>query len=150
MSEADSGFMEAETPEDLRELAKVAAVLKNEITETEDFLKRKKDRFNEISDRILKTLELLELDNIRAHGFLFFKEVKSSVVTPKTVEDKQKLFDYLKEKGIFMEFASVNSQSLNALYKSLAEEALKEGVLDFRMPGVPEPTSYTTLKLRKG
>jgi hypothetical protein len=83
------------------------------------------------------------------HGYLFFKEEKSSVVTPKTIEEKQALFDYLQEKGLFLEMASVNSQTLNALYKYLAAQAAEEGILEFKLPGVPEPTTYTNLKLRR-
>jgi len=39
--------------------------------------------------------------------------------------------------------------TLNSLYRSLAEDAAKVGILDYRMPGVPEPITYTNLKLRK-
>ena len=140
----------SEPPADLKVITKDAADLKDEIGKLELALKVKKDRFTLISMEILRTLDLMELDNVRAHGYLFSKEVRSSVSTPKTIEDKKELFAFLESKGLFMEIASVNSQTLNALYKSLAEDAAKAGTLDFKLPGVGEPVTYTNLKLRKG
>ena len=138
-----------EAPGALAELAKEAAMLKAEMAEMELQTKIKKSRFEEITDQILKTLDLLEMESFRAQGFLFYKTVESSVKIPKTVEDKKLLFQFLEEKGIFMEIASVNSQTLNSLYKNLAKEAAKNGNFDFRIPGVEEPTTYNNLKLRK-
>lgn len=147
--EWDANDKESPAPNDLTEITKAAVELKEEIGKADAALKSKKERFQELSNQILKTLELMELDSVKAHGYLFFKEEKSSVVTPKTIEEKQALFDYLQEKGLFMEMVSVNSQTLNALYKSMAEQAAEEGILEFKLPGVPEPTVYTNLKLRR-
>jgi hypothetical protein len=135
---------------ELSDAMKAAADLKLEITKKETELKALTDAAKVLHDMILQTLEFMDLDSMRAHGFLFYKENKTSVTTPKTPEEKEQLFQFLRDKGIFLEFASVNSQSLNSLYKSLAEEAAENGVLDFKLPGVGEPTIYTTLKMRKG
>jgi len=89
------------------------------------------------------------MDSVKAHGFLFYKQTSTSVTTPKTSEEKQALFEFLQSKGIFLEIASVNSQTLNSFYKSLAAEAEEQGNYDFKMPGVGEPTTYTSLKLRR-
>lgn len=147
--EVESSLADA-TSEDLKGLTKEVADLKKEIETAEVSLKIKKEKLLTLSNMILRTLDLLELENIRAHGLLFYRETKSSVQTPKTPEDKEKLFEFLRKKGIFLEFASVNSQSLNSLYKSLSEEAAKNGNYDFKLPGVGEATMYTSLKLRKG
>lgn len=128
---------------------KELAYLKLQIEAQEATTKQLKDRFAILSAEVLKTLELAEVDSIKAHGFTFYKETKSSVTTPKTNEEKQQLFEFLQNRGIFLDTVSVNSMTLNALYKSLAEDAAKEGILDYRMPGVGEPTTYTTLKLRR-
>lgn len=136
-------------PPDLAEVTKRAAVLKGEIAELEAITKRKQEELKSVSNDILRALDLMDLDSIKAHGYLFYKEEKSSVTTPKTPEQKQELFEYLKEQGIFLEVVSVNSQTLNALYKSLAEDAAADGILEFKMPGVGEPTTYTNLKLRR-
>jgi len=139
-----------EAPADLQLITKEAAELKAEIAALEAETKVKKDKFGKLTSTILRTLDLMEIDSVRAHGFLFYKQLNTSVTTPKTTEDKEQLFEYLRSKGIFNEFVSVNSQTLNSLYKNLASEAAINGDLDFRLPGVGEPTSYTTLKLKKG
>lgn len=136
--------------ESLALYAKEVALIKNELEDLEVKMELLKDRQKAATEKILAMLELMELDNFRAHGLLFYKENRSSVTTPKTPEEKQKLFDFLHEKGIFLEFASVNSQTLNSLYKSLAEEAAEKGNYDFEIPGVGKPTSFTTLKVKKG
>lgn len=139
-----------EIPEDWQKLTKEAAELRQVIDQDKISLKNKESRLSEIQGQILRALEVTEMDSIKAHGFTFYPETKSSVKTPKTTEAKKALFDFLEQKGIFHEFASVNSQSLNALYKTLANEALENGDLDFQMPGIEPPTEYTRLKMRKG
>ena len=123
--------------------------MKIEIDSREADLKITKEEFEKLSNVILKMLELSELDSVRAHGFLFFKENKTSVPVPKTIEEKKALFAFLEERGLFLEMVSVHSQTLNSLYKSLSDEALKNGILDFKIPGVGEATNFIKLKLRR-
>jgi hypothetical protein len=149
MAEMCESAEPVEAPANLQIITKQAAELKDEITKQEADVKRKKEKFAELANTILRTLDLMSIDSIRAHGFLFFKELKSSVTTPKTLEDKKQFFDFLESKGMFLEMVSINSQTLNSLYKSLADEAAEAGVLDFKLPGIPEPTTYTNLKLRR-
>lgn len=127
-----------------------AAELKRSIAELEEEVKRKKEVFSALSEKIVATLEASEVDSMRAHGFLFYIERRSSVTTPKTLEEKRELFDYLRQQNIFDEMVSVNSQTLNSLYKQLEAEALERGELEFKLPGVAEPTTYTTLKMKRG
>lgn len=135
--------------DDLAALTKEAADLKLELEQAEAVVSKVKERYNAVTNTILKTLELMDMDSVKAHGFLFYKQTSTSVTTPKTAEEKEALFKFLADKGIFLEIASVNSQTLNSLYKSLAAEAADEGNYDFKIPGVGEPTSYTSLKLRR-
>lgn len=59
---------------------------------------------------------------------------------PQTDMDKRMLFDHLRERGIFDKLATVNSNSLNALYRADWEEAKERGEgMTFAMPGVPAP-----------
>lgn len=108
-------------------------------------------RFEIVKDDILRVLALKSLKNARhISGFLFSPSHKHSVTTPKTPEQKAALFEFLKAKGIFLEIASVNSQTLNSLYNDLAEEAAKGGNVDFTLPGVDKPKPYVTLKMTRG
>lgn len=133
----------------LSELTKLASELKEKIDEAEGALKAAKEELTGYTQQILRTLDLMDIDSYKAHGFNFYKEHNTSVTVPKTIEEKQALFDFLQSKGIFLEMVSINSKTLNKLYKDFAEEAAKEGILDFRMPGIGEPTLYTNLKLRR-
>lgn len=74
-----------------------------------------------------------------------------SVQTPKTPEAKQAFFNWLKEEmgeDGYYTYATVNSNSLNSLYRQKVEEYGERGeVLDIE--GLEPPTSYTKLSLRK-
>ena len=139
-----------EAPASLADLTKRAAELKTAIDDHEAQAAALGKEFTAVKEELLRALDLSEVDSIRGHGFLFFKENRSTVQTPKTPEDKEQLFQFLRDKGIFLEIASVNSQTLNSLYKNLSEDAAKEGNLDFRLPGVAAPTNSINLKMRRG
>lgn len=83
--------------------------------------------------------ELGRTDYSSPHGKF---EVKESwrVNMPQSDEDKRALFEHLKERGIFDKYATVNSNSLNALYMADWKEAETRGEgMTFGMPGVPAP-----------
>ncbi len=74
-----------------------------------------------------------------------------SVQTPKTPEQKQAFFNWLKEEmgeDGYLTYASVNSASLNKLYKDKVEEYGERGEI-LEIEGLDQPTSYTKLSLRK-
>lgn len=82
-------------------------------------------------------------------GTIHFIE-KWNFALPKTDEDKKAFFDWLKEKQIFDKYATVHSQAYNSLLNAEWEIAKKEGRgMDFKVPGVPEPTFRRTLGARK-
>jgi hypothetical protein len=138
-----------EAPGDLKELTAKAEDLKEMVEKAKANLKVIADEFESVKNEILRTITLLNLDSIKGSGYLFFQKNHSSVSTPKTMEDKMLLFEYLQQRGIFNEMVGVNSQTLNKLYKDEAEAALKEGKLEFNLPGVAEPVPYVTLEMRK-
>lgn len=73
--------------------------------------------------------------------------VKSSFTTPKTVEDKLKLFDYIKFKygdEALINYLSIHSSSLN----SFANREL-ESDPTLTIPGLTTPTVTTELRFRK-
>lgn len=70
---------------------------------------------------------------------------KWRVTLPKTAEDKLRLFDWLKERGLYETYATVNSNSLNSLYLEEWDIAKKEGRgMEFEIPGVSAPTRFET------
>lgn len=69
---------------------------------------------------------------------------KTSVKTPKTEDEKRAFFEWLRERGIFWSTVSVNSNTLNALYKSEFEAS--EGLT--KIPGIGDPEIYTQVVLK--
>ena len=68
---------------------------------------------------------------------------------PRTQEQKEAFFEYLKSRDLFWAYASVNSQALNAFYKAEFDAAMQDGDLDFSIPGIDEPDIVETIQMRK-
>jgi len=133
----------------LTALAEEIAVQKRAIEKAEAALKAVKTSFESDKKQMLSLLEALKIDSVKMFGFTFYTQIMESVKTPKTLEEKRELFEYLKSLGIYEETVSVNSQTLNSLFKTMSQKAAEEGILDFKMPGVEEPTPVPELRLRK-
>lgn len=70
---------------------------------------------------------------------------------PSNEEDKKAFFNYLKEKGLLWQYATVNSNSLNSLFLTEWEIAKEEGRgMEFKVPGIGEPKLFESLSMRKG
>lgn len=110
-----------------------------------------KDELDEHKRTLLAFMESHEKEKhfVKGHGTIYIKE-RFTVPTPKSLEEKKTFFDYLEKRGIFLEMASVNSQTLNSFYKTEMETAIAEGNSDFKLPGIGEPTMSRTLETRKG
>lgn len=138
-----------DTQDGVKDMTLNAVALKDEIAKLNALLKEKNEELDALNARILRAFEVMGIDSLKSHGFTFYPETKNSVSVPKTREDKEALFNFLAERGIYWDMVSINSMTLNALYKSLADEAMEKGNLDFRLPGIGEPKTYTTLRMRK-
>jgi trans-2-enoyl-CoA reductase len=73
---------------------------------------------------------------------------KASCKIPQDPMDKQALFDWMQEKGIYDAYRTVNSQSLNSLVKHEYDLAKERGEFDFKIPGL-EIQQQTILSVRK-
>lgn len=89
------------------------------------------------------------MDRLDAAGHYVLLGERTSVKTPKNNAERELFFEYLKEKGVYEDLRTVNSQSLNAFYKSELELALGRGELDFSIPGITEVLVVPKLSLRK-
>jgi hypothetical protein len=75
---------------------------------------------------------------------------KWRVNLPQTDADKAKLFDWMRERGIYERYVTVNSNSLNSLFLEEWDAAKKRGEgMEFRLPGVPEPKLFERLTVTK-
>lgn len=140
----------SEQPSSLENIIAEAIRFKALAADLDSQVKSARASYDECMKKILSLLDAMGLDSIRAQGFLFYKETRSSITTPKTIEEKRQLFEFLKSKGMFEELVSVNSQTLNALYKDLASTAAESGELEFKLPGCGEPKSDINLRMKKG
>lgn len=107
------------------------------------------EELEKLTAEILETLEASELDGFDAKSGRVSVKNYFGVRTPKTEAQKKELFRYLQEKGIYWELVGVNSQSLNSFYNSEMEEATERGDLDFKIPGLEEPTLSKDLTFRR-
>lgn len=123
--------------------------------EIEDFEKTVldplKDRLKTIDNKILAHLEKADLSSFKSKYGTVIRSKKFSVQTPKTTDQKAAFFQWLKDKGdeVYWQYVTVNSQSLNSLYKEEMDIAKEEGNIDFVIPGILEPTYYEQLSKRK-
>lgn len=137
-----------------------------EMTEAVKNLRAAKDAYDEqkaLSDSmyaeyknqqnvVAKLMQEGGLDEYTVKGFgkVFVKE-ELSVRTPKSPEQKAAFFAWVRENmgtEAANAYMSVNSSSLNSLYRQKVEEYGARGEL-LSIDGLEEPTSYTKLTLRK-
>lgn len=120
----------------------------------------------ELADRRLKDLNI-EMGGLKGRAAAYLKELgredyitsvgkvevktKERVNLPESIPDKLEFFAYLKEKGVFENYATVNSQSLNAYYFRERAEYLKAGgdPMTFSLPGVPAPKSFAEVDFKE-
>jgi hypothetical protein len=103
-----------------------------------------------LEEKAVVCLEELERDNYKTEFGTIYINEKWRVNMPQTDEDKQALFGFLREKGIFDKYATVNSNSLNSLYMAEWEAAIEDGKgMEFSMPGIGAPKLHKALGKRK-
>lgn len=109
------------------------------------------NKLADVEGRILETLERHDMTSYRSSRGLVTRTVRYSVQTPKSPEEKAAFFNWLREsKGedVFWAYATVNSQSLNSLYKAEMDIAKQEANFDFKIPGLSEPKGQPILSRR--
>jgi len=125
------------------------AKLRQSYNEAKDKASEINSQVEQLENQILADLESLGKTSYHSEAGVVTSAIRSSVKTPKDLESKRLLFDYLREKGIFEEMVSINSATLNALYKRENEAAIERGELLFKLPGIPEVTNSVELRFRK-
>lgn len=115
--------------------------LKQKIEKLDEEASGYREKFKNCERRLIAYLEQTGKDSWQSsRGDLTIRE-RTSVKVPRTPDDKRALFDWLTKRGIFYEACSVNSNTLNALYRTEFEIACREG-RDFSMPGVGSPEIF--------
>lgn len=122
--------------------------LREEKEAIERTLKAKNAEIDKLQSTILLHMKDLEKTSYDSAKGKLVVTTRFTVTTPKG-EAKDEFFSYLKERGVFEDLVSVNSQTLNAWYKQEMEVARETGNFDFQIPGIGEPTAYEQVMLRK-
>ncbi len=137
----------------VEELAKRIRAKRLEKDAQAEVVSKINSELDELEQESVRVLNALGKKSFAAEAGLLTKTVKWQVKQPETEEDKQKFFAFLKERGIYDQLISVNSQKLLSLYLQEWEAAKQSGdpldALNFRIPGIKEATSYETLSFRK-
>ncbi len=138
------------TIDELNELVRTSFELVKKIKAIEDGeLKLLKTELSRVDTQMIDVLTQSNLNNFKSPYGSVVRRRNYSVTCPKSNEDKEKLFAWLREKNMFNEYVSVNSNSLKALYNAEKELALESGELDFELPGVGPPTVMESITRRK-
>lgn len=137
------------TVKDLDDLVEEIKLKEELIGEVEEHLKEhNKDlaKLNAKAVLVLKDLERDEYDS--PHGKIKIDQ-KWRVNLPATINDKLEFFEFLRSRGVFDTYATVNSNSLNSFYFAEKNSLPPEDQVLFSMPGIPAPSLFEKLSFKR-
>lgn len=141
------------------DMTEITVAAMNKQLEVIKELRLKEAQIGQEKKLITNQLEIEEgkmIDMLETSGLSSYKgpegqaiiSARTSVKIPRTQEDREAFFNYLKELGLYDTMIGVNSQTLNSFYKSQFEEAKERGDVDFEIPGLKEVELRKTLSFR--
>jgi len=111
-----------------------------------------REKYEALSLKVIGTLQAAGLKNFDIPGLgKVTLASKYSVRVPKNLEDKRKLFDYIRNAygdDVLDEYRTINYQTLNAFVNQEAEISKVEKQA-MRIPGIESPTEEFYLQFRK-
>lgn len=136
------------TVKELEDICAEISKLESEIDSVELNLKMMNEELNKQKAVAQRMLEACEKDSYKSSFGTIYTATIESVAVPKG-DSKQAFFSYLKEKNLFDEVVTVNSQWLNGYFRKERQEALEKGDLAFTMPGLDVPRVVRSVRFRK-
>lgn len=124
-------------------------VLEEEKSQIEETLKAKNKEISSVEVRISEVLKSLEREEYDSpHGKVFFKEI-FNVKMPEE-ERKEELWNWMREKGIYDRYATVNANSLKSLFRAERQVAIDSGEdpLTFALPGMEPATIFEKVEFK--
>jgi hypothetical protein len=141
--------MSAVTVKELDELISQLANKEKECETQGEILKSLNKEFSSLEGKIVNYMKELGREKYDSPKGKFEIKEKWRVNLPQDDVSKTELFAHLRERGIFEKYATVNSNSLNALYMADWRDAQEKGEgMTFAMPGVPAPKMYEQLSFK--
>ena len=132
----------------INELVEVMLKLQDEADVFDEQAKEKRKEYARHQVTVAGILEHLGQDAYLTPLAKVSVSEKTSYALPAGLENKKKFFEYLKERGVFDDMATINSNTYNGYVKEEFENALKKGEF-LNIPGVPEAKVHRTIKLTK-
>lgn len=137
------------TVEGLDKLVEQIRDKKDEVQASEEVTKNLNKELVQLQGLAVQYLKDLGRDDYKSPNGSISIEEKWRVSMPANDIEKAKLFDHLRERGIFDKYATVHSQSLNSLWKQDRQAAIDRGEISFEMPGVGAGQLFEALKFTK-
>lgn len=138
------------TVTELDELSKEIFTQKEVVEECEAAREEASKKLYALQNKLLGIMQDLDKEKYFVTGLgTISRQKRFTVKTPKTEEDKKAFLAYLETKGIFWDLVTVNSNTLNSFYKQEFDIAREEKNLNFKIPGIGEPTYSEFIKLKK-
>jgi hypothetical protein len=113
---------------------------------------QRKEVLEKLDEAERRMVEMLAESGITSYKSPFGSAVlahRTSVKIPRTPDDREKFFAFLKSRGLFETMISVNSNTLNSFYKSELELAKERKDPDFAIPGIEGVTITPVLRFGK-
>lgn len=143
------------TTEQLDQVVAEFREIEEEYQEIDAKKKEAYKRREEAKQKVLDTMQKAGKSKYYVEGLGTVYEINKYLVqTPKTLEDKEKFFAYLKENygdTFLMDKLGVHSATLNKIYNEALNEAKENGedISTFHIPGLDSPNVYTNIGFRK-
>ena len=139
------------TTEELDQLVKQVVAMRAEYDRLKAVASEANQKVEEAEKVLMGTLKAAGKSKYECEGVALVNLVtKENWTTPKEVEDKRMLYEYIKKKysdDVLVKMTSINYQTLNSWAK--AEIEIHVADPSFKIPGIGNPTSTEVLSLRK-
>jgi hypothetical protein len=134
---------------DMNALCETYAILKQEKSDLEDKASEIGKKINDLQAQIIEKFIEFEIPRFEGPFGMLSVVTTQTYKQPETLNDKLKLFEYLKEQGLYEDMVKVDSRTLSSWASKEVEAKEREGVLGFVPPGLTQPTEIMKLSLRK-
>ena len=118
---------------------------REKVKSMEEAVDNEKGHLEGLKAKVMTCLDQAGKSNYKSERGTVSVVNKFSVETPKELEAKKAFFEWLEQRGLFDEYATVNSAKLNALYNEHLEIS---GDPNFKIPGIGEAKHYKQLSIR--
>ncbi len=138
------------TVEDLNSIIKALAEKEDEAEKQKAVLTEINKEVARLEQRVVQHLKDLKQDDFLSPLGKVSVVPKWRVNMPASDLAKADLFQHLRDRELFDKYATVNSNSLNALYMRDWEAAKERGEgMEFCMPGIEAPKLYESLSFKR-